>query len=227
MANLAELHNVYERFCSFGSNRNLNSTFNLNDCSMEGSKFAKLCRETNLLDKNITPTEVDITFNRVKGKTERKINFGQFQEALNQLAAKKYPGKPTAEAFNLICATITGSGGPIATTFVKPAQTSITERLTDPNRYTGTQKAQFGSMQNMDANTKRKHVNIVTASSEELGKVSLNSDKNASKSKKVPTLPSVAPNSASGSKANLSSSKSNLSGSVSVFNSRRALSMIG
>ena len=37
---------------------------------MDGSKLAKLTRDTKLLDKKLTPTDVDIIFSKVKAKSE-------------------------------------------------------------------------------------------------------------------------------------------------------------
>ena len=37
---------------------------------MDGAKFAKLTRDTKILDKKLTPTDVDIIFSKVKPKSE-------------------------------------------------------------------------------------------------------------------------------------------------------------
>ncbi|KAJ3309145.1 hypothetical protein HDU76_003715, partial [Blyttiomyces sp. JEL0837] len=60
MANLEDLREVYEKFCAFGSNRNLASMDNLSSTTgltMDGAKFAKFARDTGLIDgKVITNT---------------------------------------------------------------------------------------------------------------------------------------------------------------------------
>lgn len=58
---------------------------------LDGSRFVKLFKDAGLVDgKVITTTELDIVFNKVKGKNERKINFAQFRQACKLLARKKY-----------------------------------------------------------------------------------------------------------------------------------------
>ncbi len=53
---------VFKSFCVFGQK----------DAAplMDGSKFAKLCRDCKVLDKKVTTTDVDIIFSKVKAKTE-------------------------------------------------------------------------------------------------------------------------------------------------------------
>jgi hypothetical protein len=46
--------------------------------TMEGKQWAKLCKDTKLLDKKFTSTDVDLIFAKVKDKGARKINFAQF-----------------------------------------------------------------------------------------------------------------------------------------------------
>ena len=42
-----------------------------------------------MLDTKLTPTEVDIIFSSVKAKGERRINFREFCEAVQRMAASK------------------------------------------------------------------------------------------------------------------------------------------
>lgn len=42
---------------------------------MDGKTFAKLTKDCGLLDKKLTPTDVDLIFAKVKDKTARKITF--------------------------------------------------------------------------------------------------------------------------------------------------------
>lgn len=86
---------------------------------MIGAKFAKFTRDCDIVDKVITPTEVDITFNKVKGKTERKIGFSQFQEALKQISRKKFPSKSPTEAFIHLVRLVAHNGNPQVVTLVK------------------------------------------------------------------------------------------------------------
>lgn len=97
------LYDVFQKYCSFGSrNSSLGGEErrnSLNTPQMDGSKFAKIAREAGLIDNHlITLTEVDITFSRVKDKSERRISYSQFRTAMRQLAERKYHvGTPQAE----------------------------------------------------------------------------------------------------------------------------------
>jgi hypothetical protein len=56
MANLEDLNDVFEKFCAFGSNRNL-AAIDSNGSQMDGAKFAKFARDSGLVDnKKITTT---------------------------------------------------------------------------------------------------------------------------------------------------------------------------
>lgn len=48
---------------------------------MEGKTFAKLVKDSGILDKKLTATDVDIIFTKVK-KSDRKIKFNQFEAGL-------------------------------------------------------------------------------------------------------------------------------------------------
>ena len=60
---LAVMEEVFKSFCAFGGDKATAAT-------MDGAKLAKLCRDLKLLDKNLTATDVDIIFSKVKAKTE-------------------------------------------------------------------------------------------------------------------------------------------------------------
>jgi hypothetical protein len=216
MADTETLYNIFESFCAFGSSRNLSQTgsnSNLSGPQMDNAKFAKFTRDTNILDKVITPTEVDITFSKVKGKTARKINFDEFQNALRLIATKKFASKPSSEAYvHLVRQICQSSVGPNVISMVKPAQEEIVNRLNNPSNFTGTQKNKFeanglmktsGSVQNISSSRpsvapnnagKRKQSSIATVSSEML-------DQKANQPKKTDShLPKIN----SSSKPNLS-----------------------
>lgn len=74
---------------------------------MEGKTFAKLAKDTKIIDKNLTATDVDLVFAKVKDKAARKISFAQFQKGVEELAKKK---KITAEALEQ---KILSTGGPV------------------------------------------------------------------------------------------------------------------
>lgn len=42
---------------------------------MDGKGFAKMAKDTKLLDKKLTATDVDMTFAKIKERTARRITF--------------------------------------------------------------------------------------------------------------------------------------------------------
>lgn len=73
---------------------------------MDGKTFAKVSKDCGLLDKKLTPTDVDLVFAKIKDKTARKINFAQFKTGVAHFATKK--GIPEADCQALIVK----AGGP-------------------------------------------------------------------------------------------------------------------
>jgi len=91
------LLDVFQKYCHFG-NRQMsvptdspdNKRNSITSPLLDGSKFAKLAREAGLIDGQIiSSTEIDIIFNRVKERMERRISFLQFRTALRLIAEKK------------------------------------------------------------------------------------------------------------------------------------------
>ncbi|KAJ2991570.1 Tubulin polymerization-promoting protein member 3 [Globomyces sp. JEL0801] len=237
MADLELLYGVYESFCQFGSTRTSNASLssslnNLKGPTMDGSKWAKFCRDCKVIDKVITPTEVDI----VKSKTERKIDYDQFIEGLKMISAKKYSNKTTTESFVILVQFVLSTRGAP----VNSVQMDVTNRLTDPQKYTGIHKEKshgtMGSVYDLsdsgresistikttngrrysnfgqETSTKRGFNNVVTASTEYL-------DMNSNKTKKQEMYSSNTqlPKVNFGSKQNLTSSNSNLNQNGNVF----------
>ena len=75
------LHTMYLEFCSFGSSLVVEE--------MDGAKFAKFCRDSKMLSKRFTPTDVDIIYAKAKTKGKRKFNYAQFVNALGLCAEVK------------------------------------------------------------------------------------------------------------------------------------------
>jgi hypothetical protein len=134
---MATLGEVFRSFCSFGSHDAAKAP----SPTMDNAKFAKMCRDCKLLDKKLTATDVDIIFSKIKPRTERKINFKQFQEALKLLAEKKFPGDEGG--FEKLKAQIIEAGGPVAKGVTKAVKSSAVDRLTDTSKYTGSHKERF------------------------------------------------------------------------------------
>uniref|UniRef100_A0A3Q2YRU0 Tubulin polymerization-promoting protein family member 2 n=1 Tax=Hippocampus comes TaxID=109280 RepID=A0A3Q2YRU0_HIPCM len=106
---------------------------------MNGKNFAKICKDCLITDgKNVTTTDVDIVFTKVKSKSARVITFEQFIMALTELGPKRFKGKSKEEALQLLYGLIVGK---------EPANAGITvtavDRLTDTSKYTGTHKERF------------------------------------------------------------------------------------
>jgi len=76
---------------------------------MDGKTFAKMAKDTKILDKNLTATDIDLIFAKVKDKAARKINFTQFLKGVEECATKK---KITFEALEQ---KILSVGGPVFT----------------------------------------------------------------------------------------------------------------
>jgi len=133
------LSDSFIKFCSFGAGQ-------AGAREMDGAKWAKFCKETNLIDKKLTRTEVDLIFTRVKGKTERKISFAQFQQGLRLAAGKKYPGDDEETAYSKAVALVTSGDGPVVRSNVgglSGAAARSVERGTDVAGYTGAHKERF------------------------------------------------------------------------------------
>lgn len=56
---------------------------------MDGRTLVKFAKDSKLIDKKLTATDVDLIFAKVKDKAARKITFYQFEHALDQMAVKK------------------------------------------------------------------------------------------------------------------------------------------
>jgi hypothetical protein len=70
--------------------------------------------------KQITSTDVDLIFNKVKTKSERKINFRQFQQALCLLAEKQCASvEEERSALRNLLDTATSCPGPILVSVTK------------------------------------------------------------------------------------------------------------
>uniref|UniRef100_A0A3P8NSP1 Tubulin polymerization promoting protein n=1 Tax=Astatotilapia calliptera TaxID=8154 RepID=A0A3P8NSP1_ASTCA len=97
---ITALEESFRRFAIHGDTRATGK-------EMHGKNWSKLCKDCGVIDgKNITLTDVDIVFSKVKKKSSRTIIFDEFKVALGELARKKYKDKTgeeaEAEVFQLI-----------------------------------------------------------------------------------------------------------------------------
>ncbi|KAJ3039857.1 hypothetical protein HK097_002729 [Rhizophlyctis rosea] len=150
MGDLEDLQRMYEAFCSFGSSKNLaggtpasGSMTDLTGPQMDGAKFAKFMRDNKLINKNLTTTDVDIIFNKVKPKGARKIDWSTFLEGLRLVGEKRAGGKKGNEAFDAVVTLLLRAGkGPVSSGTV-PQSDAVVDRMTDTTLYTGTHKLRF------------------------------------------------------------------------------------
>ncbi|KAJ3192112.1 hypothetical protein HK101_007038 [Irineochytrium annulatum] len=115
------------------------------DLSLDGAKFAKFARDTGIIDgRKITATDIDIIFNKVKAKGNRRIEWPQFLEAIYMIADKRYPEKIPTQALSCLLydVCIRSPGGPASSSTVVKND-AVLDRLTDTTGYTGTHKARF------------------------------------------------------------------------------------
>lgn len=76
---------VHERFmlyCRFGDKSNSGD--------MDNATFAKLCKETGIINKTCTKTDVDLIFTRAKPKGGRRIDYHHFNQAMLYLSEKRF-----------------------------------------------------------------------------------------------------------------------------------------
>ncbi|KAF3686138.1 Tubulin polymerization-promoting protein family member 3 TPPP/p20 [Channa argus] len=110
---------------------------------LNGKNWAKLCKDCKIIDgKNISGTDVDIVFSKVKQKTSRVIMYEEFQKALEELAPKRFKDQRKEEALQSIYRLVEGKE-PTNIGVTKVSKTATVDRLTDTSRYTGTHKERF------------------------------------------------------------------------------------
>ncbi|XP_058502928.1 tubulin polymerization-promoting protein isoform X1 [Solea solea] len=110
---------------------------------MHGKNWSKLCKDCGVIDgKNITLTDVDIVFSKVKKKSSRNITFDEFKVALGELARKKYKEKTGDEAEAEVFKQIEGKA-PVIAGVTRAVASPTVSRLTDTSKFTGSHKERF------------------------------------------------------------------------------------
>lgn len=133
---VAEVETAFRKFAVHGDTKATGK-------EMNGKNFVKLCKDCKVIDgKNITSTDVDIVFSKVKAKTARVITFEQFIQAMTELAPKRFKGKGQEEALQLLYGLIAGKE-PSNVGVTKVAKAAAVDRLTDSSKYTGSHKERF------------------------------------------------------------------------------------
>jgi len=86
--------------------RQVFNSYNGTQQTMEGKSFVKLAKDTKLIDKKLTATDVDLIFAKIKDKSERRITYDQFKNGLEMFAEKK------GVALDDVLDKVTSAGGP-------------------------------------------------------------------------------------------------------------------
>ncbi|XP_043969798.1 tubulin polymerization-promoting protein family member 2 [Gambusia affinis] len=133
---MADVETSFQKFAVHGDTKATGK-------EMNGKNFAKMCKECHIIDgKNVTTTDVDIVFSKVKAKSARVITFEQFTQALTELAPKRFKGKGKEEAVQQVYGLIAGKD-PANAGVTKVAKAAAVDRLTDSSKYTGSHKERF------------------------------------------------------------------------------------
>jgi hypothetical protein len=143
------LYSIFSAFAAFGGDRATHAVIPASEPSLDSAKFAKLCRDCNLIDGQLlTPQAVDIVFAKAKGSPKfRRLDFAQFQKALALLAEVKFgsnPDGPLAIFAQVVASGTSVGGGPqLDSVHLPETNSTIFEKLTDTRLYVSTHKQRF------------------------------------------------------------------------------------
>ncbi|XP_028325822.1 tubulin polymerization-promoting protein isoform X1 [Gouania willdenowi] len=133
---LTALEESFRRFAIHGDTRATGK-------EMHGKNWSKLCKDCHVIDgKNITLTDVDIVFTKVKKKSCRTITYDEFKVALGELARKKYKEKSGEDAETEVFKLIEGKA-PVIAGVTRAVASPTVSRLTDTTKFTGSHKERF------------------------------------------------------------------------------------
>uniref|UniRef100_UPI00358F6001 tubulin polymerization-promoting protein family member 3-like n=1 Tax=Myxine glutinosa TaxID=7769 RepID=UPI00358F6001 len=139
MADKDVVQALEESFRKFAMHGDTKATGN----EMSGKNFAKLCKDCKVIDgKNITTTDVDISFSKSKDRSSRLISFHQFQNALHDLSRKRFHELEEEQALEEIQKLVAGKS-PIISGVTKTVSDGAVRRLTDSTKYTGQHRGRF------------------------------------------------------------------------------------
>ena len=83
-----QLRHIFSQFTRFGAGQSVDPR-SATIRTIDGARFAKLCRDARILDARVTTVSVDIVFAKVKSKGTRRISYEQFVDAISLLAFEK------------------------------------------------------------------------------------------------------------------------------------------
>ncbi|KAF7647940.1 hypothetical protein LDENG_00164400 [Lucifuga dentata] len=136
LASPADVETSFQKFAVHGDTKATGK-------EMNGKNFAKLCKDCHIIDgKNVTSTDVDIIFSKVKAKSARVITFEQFKQALAELAPKRFKGRSQEEALQQLYGLLVGKE-PANVGITKAVKAAAVDRLTNTTKYTGSHKERF------------------------------------------------------------------------------------
>ena len=103
------------------------NTYTHNTPEMKGSSFVKIFKDNKLLGKNLSSTDLDIIFSKVKTKGKNKITLTQFKEGVKQAAERK--GAPVDQFYKKLRKTSAPD--------YKGTKTQKVDLHDDKSKYTG------------------------------------------------------------------------------------------
>ena len=110
--------------------------------ALDNKKFSKLCKDSKIMNKSCTSTDIDIVFSKVKTKGQRTITFDQFCTAVQELSKKRFPKDDNAyDKCIELCNGV--QPGNVGTT--KTSKTGGVAKMTDTSNYTGAHKERFNA----------------------------------------------------------------------------------
>jgi hypothetical protein len=142
-----QLMEIFEFYANFGRS----SVMTYQDM-LDSFMFMKMCRETpGLLGKGLNRTEIDLIFTKAKAKTDRRLTFSHFLDALSAIAEKKYPKMTPAEGLRrLLAHHLAPLYDMVQVEMEKTGETEVPltgifKRLYDVRSYTGVYAERFRS----------------------------------------------------------------------------------
>ena len=145
--NQENIKEMFEYYCNFG--RSSVMSYQVSIDSFNFMKFAREC--PGLIDRDLNRTEVDLIFTKAKPKSERRLHFSHFLDALAAISERKYPDYAPADGLRLL---ISNHLAPLYD-FVKAEMQKTGEseiplegvfkKLYDPRSYTGVYAERFRS----------------------------------------------------------------------------------
>lgn len=118
--------------------------------TLDSFMFIKFARECpGLLDRALTPTELDLIFVKAKPKFERRLDFAHFLDALAAVAERRYPDHSPRDGLRLLLSNHLAPHYDVVlaemskTGDTEVPLTGVFKKLYDPRNYTGVYAERF------------------------------------------------------------------------------------